>query len=71
MSTRRLTKYVEMSRGESLRITIPAGDAQVALDSQEITVTLEHKSGQHARLRIQAGDCIQIAEPAAAERRTG
>lgn len=69
MHTRRLKKFVEMTRGESLRITVPAG-SHVALDTQEITVTLEHKSGQHARLRIEAGDSIQIAEPAAAGRRT-
>lgn len=58
-SQRRRSKVVEISRGESLQITVP----NVALDSQKITVTLEHKSGQHARLRIQAGDEVIIASP--------
>jgi hypothetical protein len=63
MGQKRRSKVVEMRRGESVQITVP----QVAIDTQKITVTLEHKSGQHARLRIQAGDEVLIDEPATAD----
>lgn len=63
MTSKRRSKVVEMRRGESVQITLPGAAQQVAIDTRKITVTLEHKSGQHARLRIQAGDDILIDEP--------
>lgn len=34
-----------------------------AVDSEKITLTLEHKTGQSARVRIQAGPFIRVSRP--------
>jgi hypothetical protein len=42
--------------GEVLEIVPPAG----AVDNRKITVTLEHKDGRRARLRITASEDVRI-----------
>lgn len=39
-----------------------------SVDTQEITITLEHKSGQKARLRIKAPESVRIVRPAVKNR---
>lgn len=44
----------------AIRIDLSSGDT-ISLDEGRIKVTLEHKSGSRARLKIQADDSIAIA----------
>ncbi len=52
---------MEIRAGESLSIEASQDDC----DSKRITVTLEHKSGHRARLRISAPDDVLINRPVA------
>ena len=51
---------MDLKVGEVVRLSLPPG---VLVDSGEIVVTLEAKTGRCARLRIQADDTVRIARP--------
>lgn len=53
---KRRTMNVEVRVGESLRLD----------GAGQTTVTLEHKSGQRARLRVEADENVQIHPPGGA-----
>lgn len=45
---------------ESLHLELPRDDG---IGFERVTITVEHKSGQVARLRIKAGDVVRIRHP--------
>ena len=65
MSVQRRNVVHELAAGEVIELTVP----KVAVDTGKITLTLEHKSGRHARLRITAGDDVVINRPSAGHKR--
>lgn len=50
---------MDVREGETVRFTLKSG----AVDSGEILVTLESKSGRVARMRVQAGDAVTVGRP--------
>ena len=55
-STRKDGICIELHAGDALQIEFPAR----RLDSETVKITLEQKSGQRARLRIDADDAVTI-----------
>ena len=55
---------IELQSGEELHLDFPAR----RLDSEKITITLEQKSGQRARLRIDADASVTIGRRPAPRR---
>lgn len=47
---------IDVNVGESIEI-------HPSLDAKRIVVTIEHKSGQRARLRIQSDDKVKVDQP--------
>jgi len=54
--TRQREICIDLQRGDSLQIDQSA----LPLDSDKTCITLEHKSGQIARLRIKADESVSI-----------
>lgn len=55
--SKRPAMTVDITPGQALRLS------GVSLDSGEIVITLEQKSGQRARLRVEAGADVKIKRP--------
>jgi len=55
--TERRAMTVDVAPGQAVRLS------GVSLDSGEIVITLEQKSGQRARLRVEAGADVKIRRP--------
>ena len=55
--TERRAMLVDVGPGQSVRLH------SASLDSGEIVITLEQKSGQRARLRVEAGADVKIRRP--------
>jgi hypothetical protein len=53
---RRRVMNVDLTVGEALTF-------RSSVDNQEITLTIEAKSGRHARLRVQAPESTQVIPP--------
>lgn len=56
LNPRRRVMNVDLTVGESLVF-------RSSVDNQEITLTIEAKTGRHARLRVQAPESTQVNWP--------